>query len=254
MSNASYYNSAATSPVKVPAAEAYPLGDKYEYDHVPSQFTDEHLESLRHYDAKLKRRIRVLRIISRVCTAIFSLAVTVMMAMSLHKFSSTKNTFINGRNAWARNTKIWPTVMLFCVAAVTLILNLAIVIAYLRSFKAANRASTITSIFGAFVLGIHVLVWIAAVTLYRWGKDTNGISNDLWGWSCSQGAEKIQNQFRDVVNFSRLCNSSASAWYTSIIEACLEILSVIIYFMAFRRLTHKKKIDVVRRSIAPQNL
>jgi hypothetical protein len=131
-----------------------------------------------------------------------------MMAMSLHKFASTKNTIVGGRNPWARNTKLWPTIMLFSVAAVTLILNLVIVIAYFRSFKAANRASTISAIFGVFVFGGHVLVWISAAALYRYGKDTNGISNDLWGWSCSRGAEKIQSQFQDVVNFDHLCSSS----------------------------------------------
>jgi hypothetical protein len=155
----------------------------------------------------------VLRIVSRTCTAIFSTAVTVMMAMSLEKFRTTRNIYIGGRTAWAKNTKIWPTVMLFSVALITLILNLIILIAYLRSIKAANRVSTMSSIFGFLVFGGHVVVWIAAAVLYRYGKDTNGVSNDLWGWSCSEGADKIQETFQNVVNFDAVCNRSVSLPY-----------------------------------------
>jgi uncharacterized membrane protein len=136
-----------------------------------------------------------------------------MMSMSIHKFASTKDTFIDGRTAWAKNTKLWPTIMLFSVAAVTVIFNIVILIAYLRSVKAANRVSTVSSIFGVLVFGCHVVVWISAAALYRYGKDTNGVHNDLWGWSCSEGADKIQDTFRNVVNFSRLCDSSVGSLY-----------------------------------------
>ncbi|KAH0537263.1 hypothetical protein FGG08_005925 [Glutinoglossum americanum] len=253
MSKESYYSTPAQSPGQPPTGGVYPLKDQYGYGHVPSQYTDEHLEALQRKDTKLKKRIRILRIVSRICTAIFSTVVAVMMGMSIHKFSSTKNIYINGRTAWAKNTKLWPTVMLFSVAAVTVTFNLIILVAYLRSVKTANRVSTVSSIFGVLVFGGHVVVWVSAAALYRYGKDTNGVHNDLWGWSCSKGADKIQSTFHSVVNFDRLCTSSANAWYTSIAEACLEILSVVIYYLAYRRLKHKKKIEVAR-SIAPQSL
>ncbi|KAI9772762.1 MAG: hypothetical protein M1839_002307 [Geoglossum umbratile] len=216
MSAAAYYGpGGAPSPSKPPAVEdAYQLkNDQYGYDQVPSQYTDEHLEALQKYDLKLKKRIRIMRIVSRSCTAIFSIAVTVMMAMTLEKFRTTRNVYIDGRTAWAKNTKLWPTIMLFCVAAITLIINLVILIAYLRSIKAANRISTLSTIFGLMVFGGHVVVWVSVAVLYRWGKDTNGVSNDLWGWTCSQGADKIQESFRNVVNFQAVCNRSVGVPY-----------------------------------------
>jgi len=255
MSAATHYGpGGAPSPSKPPVVEeAYQLKtDQYGYDHVPSQYTDEHLDALQKYDMKLKRRIRVLRIISRTCTAIFSIAVTVMMAMSLEKFRTTRNIYIGGRTAWARNTKLWPTIMLFSVAVATLAINLVILIAYLRSIKAANRVSVMSTVFGLLVFGGHVVLWVVTAALYRYGKDTNGISNDLWGWTCSKGADKIQNTFRDVVNFQSVCNRSSNAWFTSIAEACLEIFSLTIYLFAFWRLRNKRKI-VTHRSLAPQS-
>jgi len=44
----------------------------------------------------------------------------------------------------------------------------------------------------------------------------------------------------------------ANAWFTSITQACLEILTLVIYFMAFWRLRNKNKV-VTRRSPAPQS-
>ena len=150
----------------------------------------------------------MLRIVSRTCAAFFSIAVTAMMGMSLEKFRTTRNTYIGGRTAWAKHTKLWPTIMLFSVALATLILNLFILIGYLRGIKVANRISTMSSIFGLLVFSGHVTGWVCAAVLYRYGKDTKGVSNDLWGWACSRGADKIQETFRDVVNFNSVCNRS----------------------------------------------
>ncbi|KAI9771445.1 MAG: hypothetical protein M1840_002065 [Geoglossum simile] len=214
MSATSYSGSGcAPSPSKPPIIEeAYQLkSGQYGYDHVPSQYTDEHLDALQKYDLKLKRRIRVLRIVSRTSTAIFSIAVMVMMAMTLEKFMTTRDTYINGRTAWAKNTKLWPTIMLFSVALTTLVINLVILIAYLRSVKAANRVSVLSTAFGLLVFGGHVVVWVATAVLYRYGKDTNGVSNDLWGWACSKGADKIQENFKTVVNFQAVCNRSVGS-------------------------------------------
>jgi hypothetical protein len=151
--------------------------------------------------------------VSRILTAILSTAVTIIMATTLHKYLSTKDTFINGRTAWARNTKLWPTVMLFAIAAVTLVLNLVIMIAYACSVKSANRASLVSGIFGILVFVGHIFVWISAAAIYRYSKDTNGKSNDLWGWACSKTADDIQKTFEFVVNFDHICNSNVSLFH-----------------------------------------
>ena len=52
----------------------------------------------------------------------------------------------------------------------------------------------------------HVAIWIGVSSAYRIGKD----GNDLWGWTCSPKAQKIQGEFRDVINFERFCSIQVS--------------------------------------------
>lgn len=49
-------------------------------------------------------------------------------------------------------------------------------------------------------------VWAAAVCVYRMQKDRHGVSNDLWGWTCSSHADSIQADFEGVINFEKFCS------------------------------------------------
>jgi hypothetical protein len=165
----------------------------------------------------IKDRIRVLRVISRVASIIISLFVFVPIAITLDQFLKTRNTFrsvpTNGgfvdRTPWAHNTKAWPTYMYFSIALVSLFLNLVIMIAYLRSVKMANRAAVISVTFDWIIIVLNLGVWAAAVIVYKREKDQMeaGVHNDLWGWSCSDAAAKIQGPFNGVLNFSNLCTA-----------------------------------------------
>jgi hypothetical protein len=137
------------------------------------------------------------------------------MVLTVSKFLHTKDIFreVTGadgvtinRTAWALDSKEWPTYMYFAIAAISLILNLLIMLAYLRDIRAANRAATIASAFTLLVNLGNVIVWLVSVVVYRYEKDTNGVSNDLWGWTCSSAAEDIQEAFSDVIQFNSYCN------------------------------------------------
>jgi hypothetical protein len=127
---------------------------------------------------------------------------TISMILSLHKYLSTRHIIIGGRNAWAKQTTTWPTILLLSTSSITLLINLAVVIAYLKSIRAANRTHDLASWIAGAVFVAHVAMWIATSMLYRTGKT----GHDLWGWSCDPKAKKIQPQFAHVVNFERYCN------------------------------------------------
>jgi hypothetical protein len=140
--------------------------------------------------------------------------VFVPIAITFNTFHNTRNTYRTvptatgsvSRTAWAKDTKSWPTTMYFVIALVSMSLNLLIMVAYLRGVRVANRAATISTGFDWLVIGINLGVWLAAVAIYRLEKDKNGVHNDLWGWSCSDAAAKVQDSFDGVLNFGKLCN------------------------------------------------
>lgn len=92
--------------------------------------------------------------------------------------------------------------MLLCTSSVTMLINFAVVVAYLKGIDAANRTHDYASWITAGIFVAHMALWIATATLYRTGKT----GHDLWGWSCSAKAQKIQEPFKDVVNFGRYCH------------------------------------------------
>ena len=75
--------------------------------------------------------------------------------------------------------------------------------------QAANKTATISTVFSWLVILGNFVVWIVAVVIYRDEKDKGGVSNDLWGWTCSEGAKAIQHAF-DEVNFNSYCNIQVS--------------------------------------------
>lgn len=101
--------------------------------------------------------------------------------------------------------------MYFLVAAIALLLNLCIILAYLFSgVKGANRAAVVATTFTWIVMIGNLVVWAVAASLYRTEKDKDGKSNDLWGWTCSSAAQAIQKEFKNEVDFDKFCNVQVS--------------------------------------------
>lgn len=47
----------------------------------------------------------------------------------------------------------------------------------------------------------HVAVWVGSAIAYKAGNT----GSDLWGWTCSDGADGIQEVFKAVINFDDFC-------------------------------------------------
>ncbi|KAF2100045.1 hypothetical protein NA57DRAFT_75549 [Rhizodiscina lignyota] len=221
-------------------------GDRV-YDNNEFQFQ---YEQVSRDDAILKHRIRILKVTSRTIATLLSIGSLIPVALTLHKFLSTQNTFKDvktasgstvHRTAWAFGTRAWPTFMYVAVAAVSVTLNAVVMISYLRGIRNANRAAKVASVFSWIVILGNLGVWIAAAAIYRQQKDFKGKSNDLWGWTCSAGAQEIQKVFKDQINFNQYCTTQSISWYFGLAQGGAAILSVIIYIMAIQRLRSKKQ-------------
>ena len=71
----------------------------------------------------------------------------------------------------------------------------------------ANAVSNTVGTAGTVLeCGAHLIVWIGTTAAYRVGRT----GNDLWGWTCSDKADSIQEEFAAVVDFSRFCDIQVS--------------------------------------------
>jgi uncharacterized lipoprotein YddW (UPF0748 family) len=143
---------------------------------------DDEADLLEAADQRLKYRIRVLRLVSRVVSLILSITTLVPLAMTVAKYLSTRDVYFNvagtERTAWSQDTIAWYTYMYFGVS-----LDLLVVVAYWHGIKKANRMAAVASWWTTTVLVGHVLIWIVGVAIYRYGKQpVEGRFRDLWGW------------------------------------------------------------------------
>ncbi|KIW01535.1 uncharacterized protein PV09_07013 [Verruconis gallopava] len=218
------------------------------------------LERLQRDDLELKRRIRVLKIVSRVTAACLSTAVLVPLAITIHKFLSTRDQYMvvtnesaGGepvrRTAWATQSETWPTYMYFGIAVVSLVFNSSILIAYLHSIRSANRVATLGTAFSGAVLVLNLVIWAITVALYKRRAEItrDGKHNDLWGWTCSPAAKLLQPAFKEQIDFDRYCNIQAISWYIGLVQVGSLLLTVVLYVLALRRLRSKK---AVRQSLS----
>ena len=186
----------------------------------------------------MKKRLRTIRLVVRLLAFALSGFMLYSQVYMLNKYLTTKGIIVEGRNAWATSTSLWPTLVLLSTSAVTVLITGITLISYAWGVKQANWAAmriyvpwVVTELVG------HLAVWIATTVAYRAGKT----GSDLWGWSCSDKASAIQIHFPDV-NFGFSCGLQSDAWFVSIAQVVLFVISGIAWTMAWRRTSHQKKL------------
>ena len=193
----------------------------------------------------MKQRIRYFKFFLRVFTLALAIYSLVTMAYTLKRFIATRNYKVIIRNSaghvlvrgpWFKETKLWPTLLLATTSSLSLLLNLVVVIAYLKSVRTANTTSTYFTYVSYIISAVHVGMWIPTAAAYRIGKT----GEDLWGWSCSEKAAQIQPAFKGIVDFERACNVQTSAWGSSLAEAFLMIFTALLWWWEYRRLKHQR--------------
>jgi hypothetical protein len=149
-----------------------------------------------------KRRIRILRFISRIGSLILNAYMVGTLSFALAKYFLTRNKIIAGNlHPWASPTTLWPTIMLLSIAIVTFLMNFITICTYMCGVGAANKTSSVFSIVGYIMLAAHVVVWAVSAGAFKMANT----GHDLWGWSCSSNADAIQEQVKAFMDFGQLC-------------------------------------------------
>jgi len=196
------------------------------------------LEVLRTRDLTYKKRIRWLRVTTRLCSTLLSAYIIGSLSYSLAKFFLTRNHIIEGNvHPWATPTILWPTFMLLAIAIVTFILNLITLCTYVCSVKTANATSSYTGYISYAITAAHLVAWAVATGLFKMAND----GSDLWGYSCGSVSDQIQPAVQSFLDFGKLCTVQTGAWYSTILEAVTYFLTFMTMFLALRRRAHKKK-------------
>ncbi|CAD6572330.1 MAG: hypothetical protein ASARMPREDX12_005118 [Alectoria sarmentosa] len=185
----------------------------------------------------LKRYLRIVQIITKTITILFSTIMFAIMIFMVIKYQTTKDEIRGGRTAWPKQPKLWPTFMLLVGAGFTLLLSFITLLSYCCAFDKARRSWKLT----VLKYMIHIGAWLVISALYRYEKSTNGVNNDLWGWSCSTEATALQPEFSGVVNFSSLCSVQSRSWEVSIAEVVAKILFAIGHFVIYRKTRDDEK-------------
>jgi len=200
--------------------------------------SEDKMNGMRERDQTMKKRLRTVRVVVRLLAFILSCFMLYSQVYMLNKYLTTRGIVRDGRNAWATTTTIWPTIVLLVSSAITVLLTGFTLISYAWGVKRANFAAMkIYAPWVIFEIVAHLAVWIGTTVAYRVGKT----GSDLWGWSCSSKAGAIQQNFLEV-DFSFSCDIQSDAWFVSIAQVVLFIISCIAWFMAWRRHGHQKKI------------
>jgi hypothetical protein len=205
---------------------------------------------------KLKKRIRFLRIIQRIVACLISIAALVPIAMTLHKYLTTKDVFLVAptptggtvnRTAWTAQPKTWPTYVFFSTAVVSLTIHLGVLLGYCCSIRTSNILDTVGTWVVSIELSAQLILWIVVSAIYKYQSEKveNGRHNDLWGWTCSGPAQAIQNTFEDVIQFGTFCDIQSAGWYAGLVQIGAIVLALVIMLLAWRR---KKSKKAVRRS------
>ena len=156
---------------------------------------------------KRKRWLRLLQIATKAFTVLFSVIIFGIIVYIAIKFQTTKTVIRGGRGPWPKDPKLWPTYMFLATSGVTLIVSIAVLIAYCCSYEKARTSIRLTVL--NYV--VHLGVWIAVTFLYRYERNLHGKDNDLWGWACNSAATALQTQFDGVVDFKMLCTAQVSS-------------------------------------------
>lgn len=158
---------------------------------------------LKKLGAKIYKRYKIMSGIARGFSAILNMIMFAFMALVIGVFYASRDNIALGRNIWPKTTTEWPTFLLLGASFLTFAGSVITVIIYCCCF---NRAAESWKL-AAFGYVIHIGTWLIVTFIYRYEKKLD----DLWGWSCSEIAWKLQDEGHTSVNFERLCTVQVSS-------------------------------------------
>lgn len=179
------------------------------YEGVPTRgehADDDFPQPIRNKHRQKRQRLKLIRLVSQSATVLFAGIMFAFMIYVFARFLATKDLKADGRTAWAKQSKVWPTIMLLAGAAFTLAASVLDLFAFCICFEKFEYSKWITGV--RYV--VQVSVWIVLTVVYRVEKSRHNVNNDLWGWSCANENSAVQAAFKDVLDFKTLCNIQVS--------------------------------------------
>jgi len=190
-------------------------------------------------DDKLKRQIRYLRLFQRIASLILSITLTVIMGLTLGKYYTTRNTRVDGQSPWPPRTILWPTILLFIIAASSFLLYSGIMLSYcIGGYRSANTASTVASIFTVSFGIMKAAAWLVTAVVFKtFGSKDRAIK----GWSCG-GSDNLPEAVNAVVNFNLICQSSIGSFHLTYASSIVEAFAVVVWIWMLRRYMSRRAI------------
>jgi hypothetical protein len=162
-------------------------------------------------EQKVKVRVRIAKIFLRGINFACSLIVLSMLATAFSIFNATKQLpQRNGRPAWAEGTKVWPQVLLLCIAGVSLVMSIGVLIAYSRGgHHRAEKVQAYYTVFAVAFFIFSIIMWAIGAAVFNQSK-AQGSNKDMWGWSCVDNQRR--HLFEDDVSYALVCRLQVSAF------------------------------------------
>ncbi|PMD16738.1 hypothetical protein NA56DRAFT_649049 [Hyaloscypha hepaticicola] len=218
----------------------------------PMSATSRNSEDLAEFEKKdlaYKKRIRILRFVTRVLSLIFNAGMIGIMSYAIAKYFLTKNKVIAGNvHPWITPTTLWPSFVLLGISVVTFFLSLITVCTYICGVDAANKTNSVTNYIRYGMMVVRVVAWAVAIGAFKMGSG----ERSLWGYSCS-APDQIQAQVQNFLDFGKLCTMQNGAYGLSILQAITYFLTFIVTIMMVRRASTKKRMSKAKQSMAMES-
>jgi hypothetical protein len=175
-----------------------------------------------------------------------SLIVMAMLSSTFMIFRATRT--IPARNnlpPWATGQKVWPQVLLLCIACVSLIMCIAIFYSYWKGgHRKAEKAAVYYSAFAVIFFVFSIVMWGIGAGVLQNAKNTSQ-NKDIWGWACVDNQRK--HLFQQEVDYELICRMQNWSLLCAIIEIVVETITIAIYGVVFYRFYSKRQL---RKSMA----
>lgn len=119
----------------------------------------------------------------------------------VHVFLSTQNAVSSElhRTFWpSAGSKVWPTYLLLTYALVDLVFTLLTLLFYCCAYEKRVKSWKCR----VALYATEAVFWIVVTVLYR----TEKTRDDLWGWSCTDTAQLLEETSLGEVPFRKLCD------------------------------------------------
>jgi hypothetical protein len=132
------------------------------------------------------------------------------LSYALLKYFLARDHIISGNvHLWAKPTILWPTIMLLSISTITFLADSITFCTYTCGEGAANKATSVFGWAGYIMQGAHVVAWAVATRLFQ----VASTDHSLWGCSCSNEVNTIQEQVQSFMSLGQLCTLQVSSHY-----------------------------------------